>query len=91
MLLNVKCKVKFVIKIPHKKKISQLPSREGGGEGPLFGLPSDKVIQHPASGSSSDDLFVKFLEKHTDIQLLYRPADAQAGFFVFSCFFFFFF
>lgn len=31
MLLNVKCKVKFVIKIPHLKKISQLPSLEDGG------------------------------------------------------------
>ena len=30
MLLNVKCKVKFVIKIPHKK-ISQLPASEAGG------------------------------------------------------------
>lgn len=83
MLLNVKCKVKFVIKIPYLKKISQLPSLEDGVEGSLLGLPSDRVrvIQHPASRSILGDLFVKLLGKYTKIQLLYHPvyAETQAG------------
>lgn len=84
MLLNVKCKVKFVIKIPHLKKKS--PNYLHWKMEGRFSVrsASDRVwviIQHPASRSILDDHFVKLLGKYTEMQLLYHPvsAEAQAG------------
>jgi hypothetical protein len=86
MLLNVKCKVKFVIKIPHKEK-KKSPSylhwkMEGG-----CSVRSDNVWadRHPASRSTPDHLCVKLLGKYVTFSSSYHPvsAEAQAGFFVF--------
>lgn len=88
MLLNVKCKVKFVIKIPHKKKSPNYQHWKLEETTPQLCLPSDiQVTQPPGSSSISDNLFIKFPEeenRHSATLITLVSVKVQSG--VLFCF-----